>query len=139
MEKLFEDVENYYNVFDQGSENFFSTVSSIGDTVSGVLGLAGAFPTMAGVGVIGTNIQATLNKILDMKNRVDQLKQYKRHIDSIRNLSKADFKTLAGINNTLNLVSDMVNDGKKISDKKVKGLLKKLEMLIYLLKKDGNL
>ncbi|QXW66309.1 hypothetical protein [Streptobacillus moniliformis] len=116
FDKMFDDIDNYWEKISDGTDNIFKNISIAGDVVTGITGIAGSFPGFGGISVIGTNIQAVLQKILAMKNRVDQLKQYKRYIDSVRSLGKSDVKNLTGVYNTLNSLSSIINEGVALTD-----------------------
>ncbi|WP_064590829.1 hypothetical protein [Streptobacillus moniliformis] len=116
FDKMFDDIDDYWEKVSDGTDNIFKHISAAGDVVTGITGIAGSFPGLGGISVVGTNIQAVLQKILAMKNRVDQLKQYKRYIDSVRSLGKSDVKSLTGVYNTLNSLSSIINEGVQLSD-----------------------
>ena len=116
FDAMLKGVDDIYNVLDKGSEITFNTVAAASDTLTSALSIAGAFPTLAGAGVIGSNIQSILSRILAVKNRVDQLKEYKRRLDSVRSLGKEDLLTLSGINNTLKTLDGLVKTGVDIGD-----------------------
>ncbi|CAM3423834.1 hypothetical protein [Pseudostreptobacillus hongkongensis] len=116
FDAMLKGVDDIYNVLDKGSEITFNTVAAASDALTSALSIAGAFPTMAGAGVIGSNIQSILSRILAVKNRVDQLKEYKRRLDSVRSLGKEDLLTLSGINNTLKTLDGLVKTGVDIGD-----------------------
>lgn len=116
FDAMLKGVDDIYNILDKGSEITFNTVAAVSDALTSGLSIAGAFPTMAGAGVIGSNIQSILSRILAVKNRVDQLKEYKRRLESVRSLGKEDLTTLAGINNTLKTLDGLVKTGVDIGD-----------------------
>ena len=116
FDAMLKGVDDIYNILDKGSEITFNTVAAVSDALTSGLSIAGAFPTMAGAGVIGSNIQSILSRILAVKNRVDQLKEYKRRLESVRSLGKEDLLTLSGINNTLKTLDGLVKTGVDIGD-----------------------
>lgn len=118
--KLIDDIDNYWEVFDSGSEKFFKTVSDVSDSVTAASSIAGSFFGFGGIAVVGNNVQQVMQKILLMKNRVDQLKQYKRFIESVKGLGKNDLKTLAGIKGELEALDRLVKDGFELKDSTIK-------------------
>lgn len=116
FDKMFDEIDNYWEKVSDGTDTVFNVLSGVGDTITAITGVAGSFPFMGGIATVGTNIQAVLQKILAIKNRVDQLKQYKRYIDSVKSLGKNDFKNIVGVYNTLNSLSEMINEGVKLVD-----------------------
>lgn len=116
---LFDTIDNYYNIFDKGSEQAFNAMLSAGDMATQGLNILAAAPGIFGGGpkwaAIGTNIQLVMNRLQEARKRVDQLKQYKRWLDSIKGLTQGDFKTIAGIKNTLGQVEGILKEGMAFS------------------------
>ncbi|ACZ01350.1 hypothetical protein [Streptobacillus moniliformis] len=115
--KMFDDIDNYWEILNDGTDHAFNAVSTIGDGLTALTAVGGAFFGLGGVAVAGSHIQAVLQKILMVKNRVDQLKQYKRYIDSVKSLGKNEAKDLAGIVNTLNALSGIIRDDFEFTDR----------------------
>lgn len=111
---LFDTMNNYYNIFDKGSEQAFNSMLAAGDAATQALNVAAAMPNFFGGGpkwaAIGTNIQAVMQRLQAARKRMDDLKQYKRWLDSIKGLTQADFKTIAGIKDTLGQVESIVKE-----------------------------
>ena len=126
--KMIDDIDNYWEVFDSGSEKFFKSISDASDSVTAASSIAGSWFGFGGIAVAGNNIQQIMQKVLMMKNRIDQLKQYKRFIDSIKSLSKSDLKSIAGMKQTLESIDKLVKEGAVIKDKTI-GFSKELKKL----------
>ncbi|CAM3108686.1 hypothetical protein STFE110948_02535 [Streptobacillus felis] len=116
INKMMDDMDNYYEAFNNITDQAFGAVSAVGDALSAALSVGGMFPTLGGISTAGNTIQAMLQKALMMKNRVDQLKQYKRYIDQIKNLGKTDVKKIGDILNVLGSVEGLVRDGNGLVD-----------------------
>lgn len=113
---LFDTIDNYYNIFDKGSEQAFNILMGVGDAATQALNIAAAAPMVMGTGVghyatIGANIQMVMQRLQAARKRIDDLKQYKRWLDSIKGLTEGDFKTIVGIKDTLGKIENIVKDG----------------------------
>lgn len=112
-------IDDYYNIFDKGSEEAFEKVMQLGDTVTSGLSVAGSFFGMSGLAVAGNNIQAQLTRLQLVRKRLDDLKQYKRWMDNVKDLSKEDLTKLSGVNNALNKLNNILKDGSVLKEKAI--------------------
>ncbi|RRD40360.1 hypothetical protein EII29_02455 [Leptotrichia sp. OH3620_COT-345] len=119
LDSLFNTLDNYYEIANKATELSFNAVSRSADSATVAASLAGSTRFMGGVATMGSNIQLILQKLLAMRKRVDDLKQYKRFLDSVRTFNKNDLKTLAEISTTLDRLDGIVSEGFDLKEKTV--------------------
>lgn len=128
-------LEDFNNMIDNGFEITYNALNVAGNIATSALSVLGAAPTVlgngfAGASAAGTNIQAMLTKINAVKARLDELKQHKRILESLKDLSKADLKTINGINDTLNNLSTLMTSSAVASTdiRNLQDILKKVDL-----------
>lgn len=107
---IFDNLNDIYRLVDDKVELAFNVLEGIGNAATMNLSGIGSLPFMGGVAVLGTNIQHQLNRVLHIRDRVDNLKKYKRELDQLKlKISKDILKNKLLSDYYIDITSEQVN------------------------------